>query len=72
MPKLPVLKSSELVKFLKKKGFIERRQKGSHLILSTENKDRRVTVPMHNKPLRKGTLASILKEANISLKDVIL
>ena len=31
--KLPVLSGKELVKILKKVGFIEKRQKGSHVIL---------------------------------------
>lgn len=33
MPKLPVLSGRELVKILKKAGFKEKRQKGSHIFM---------------------------------------
>ncbi|PIR80877.1 hypothetical protein COU24_01545, partial [Candidatus Kuenenbacteria bacterium CG10_big_fil_rev_8_21_14_0_10_39_14] len=33
MSKLPVIKPKELIKILKNFGFVEHRQKGSHLIL---------------------------------------
>ena len=67
MPKLPVLESKELIKWLKKLGFREFRQKGSHLILINDQTMKQVVVPVHNKPLKKGTLASILRQAEISL-----
>jgi len=71
MSKLPVLKPKEIVKMLKKNGFQELRQIDSHLHLHlhlyhSEYK-LRVTVPMHNKELKRKTLASILRQANIKL-----
>jgi len=53
MPKLPIIRPLELVRILKKLGFIEKRQKGSHLIMLHEKKENQVTVPIHNKPLKK-------------------
>lgn len=35
--KLPVIKPKQIVKVLQKIGFVERRQTGSHLILSHSN-----------------------------------
>lgn len=67
MPKLPVLKSKEIVKILKKNGFQELRQIGNHLHLYQPELKLRVTVPMHNKELKRKTLASILRQANIKL-----
>ncbi|PIS17904.1 hypothetical protein COT54_02155 [Candidatus Collierbacteria bacterium CG09_land_8_20_14_0_10_46_12] len=67
MPKLPVLKPKEIVKILKKSGFQELRQIGSHLHLYQSELKLRVTVPMHNKELKRKTLASILRQANIKL-----
>ncbi|MEK9160341.1 MAG: type II toxin-antitoxin system HicA family toxin [Patescibacteria group bacterium] len=71
MPKLPILKAKELVKVLKKLGFIEQRQKGSHLVLVNEDRNRQIVVPIHNKALKKGTLAGILRQAEISVEDLI-
>jgi len=70
MPKLPIVKPRELVKSLKKLGFVEFRQKGSHLILVNESKNKQVVVPMHNKPLKKGTLASILRQAELRIEEL--
>ena len=67
MSRLPSLKPREVVKTLKKNGFIEVRQVGSHLHLFHPQKNLRVTVPMHNKDLKRKTLASIFDQAKIKL-----
>ena len=66
MGNLPSLKPRELLKILKKHGFIEKRQVGSHIQLFHPIKNLRTTVPFHNKDLKRKTLVSILKQANIS------
>ncbi len=56
------LGGSELAKILSKYGFQVTRQTGSHLRLtSTIRGERHLTIPMH-KPLRIGTLSSILSD----------
>lgn len=65
MPKLPNYKPKELVKLLKNNGFIEKRQTGSHLQMLNQDKKLLVTVPIHNKELKRKTLYSILKSAQI-------
>lgn len=65
MPKLPNYKPKELVKLLKKNGFVEKRQTGSHLQMLNQDKRLLVTVPIHNKELKRKTLYSILKSAQI-------
>lgn len=70
MPKLPVMRPRELIRALKKLGFLEVRQKGSHLIMVNESENKQLTIPVHNKPLKKGTLASILRQGEISVEDL--
>jgi len=65
MPKLPNLRPKKLVKILKKNGFVELKQEGSHLHLYQPAQKLRVTVPMHNKDLKRKTLASILRQARV-------
>lgn len=61
----------KLLKFLKKRGFYISRQSGSHMILHHEiDKTKRVTLPLHNKDLKHGTLTSVLKQAGIDKKEV--
>ncbi|MDZ4847097.1 MAG: type II toxin-antitoxin system HicA family toxin [Chitinophagales bacterium] len=57
MPKLPKLSGKELIKVLKKFGFEQARQKGSHIVLKkkTEADDIGTIVPDH-KELADGTV----------------
>lgn len=70
MPKLPVLKPKELIKSLKRLGFIEKRQKGSHVIMVHEGKNKQITIPVHNKALKRGTLAAILRQTDVRVQDL--
>lgn len=71
MPKLPVISGKELVAALKKAGFVEVRQRGSHLSLQkiTFNKTYKTIVPMHQE-LSKGTLLDILQQTGLSRDDL--
>lgn len=71
MPKLPVIRPKELVRILSKLGFVEKRQRGSHLILVNETKNKQITIPMHNKPLKRGTLAAILRQGDIPIEELL-
>ncbi len=66
MPRFPVAKPKELIKVLQKLGFIINHTTGSHRVLYHKSKKLRAVVPFHNKPLKRKTLASILKNAEIS------
>lgn len=59
------LTPKEMVKILKKNGFEEISQKGSHLKLRNQKNGRQVEVPMHSKDLKKGTEQAILKDAGL-------
>ena len=71
MPKLPSLKPREVVKRLKKLGFIEHHQAGSHLTLKHPQTGRRAVVPLHLKDIKKGTVHALLREAQIDRNTFI-
>jgi predicted RNA binding protein YcfA (HicA-like mRNA interferase family) len=56
------INASELVKLLNKLGYIQSRQKGSHIRMTTlENGKHSVTVPNHSS-IRTGTLNQIVSD----------
>ena len=61
MPMTP----KEMVRLLKKNGFVEIRQKGSHLMMINYEIGKQTTVPMHRKDLSKGTERAIFKQAGL-------
>jgi len=71
-PKLPVLSGDDLIKALKKFGYESVRQEGSHVRLrhSTESQRHPLTVPRH-KALKPGLLRRILRDARISLQELV-
>ena len=71
MKRLPVVSGNKVIKALRKKGFLVVHQRGSHVKLKkTEgNKVYIAIVPMHNE-LAKGTLKSILRQANLTLDEL--
>lgn len=72
MPKLPVVSGKELIAALKKAGFVEVRQKGSHVSLqkTTHEATYRTVVPLHQE-LAKGTLIDILHQTGLSREDLL-
>ena len=68
--KLPVISGIEVIKRLKKAGFIATRQKGSHIRLEKHTTDKtiKLTVPLHSE-LKKGTLNRIIKDAGLTLEE---
>jgi predicted RNA binding protein YcfA (HicA-like mRNA interferase family) len=51
---------------LKRAGFVEKRQRGSHVILWQERGRRTTIVALHGRDLPAPTLREILKQAGIS------
>jgi len=68
LPDLPVTSPRKLVAALKRLGFHEVRQQGSHLRLKRGNL--LVTVPMHPGDLSTGVLRSILRQARLSAGEL--
>jgi predicted RNA binding protein YcfA (HicA-like mRNA interferase family) len=71
MPKLPSIKPKALIKKLKKAGFIEDRQSGSHIVMYHPETGRRAVIPIHLRDIPKGTLNSLIKEAGISKEEIL-
>lgn len=69
MPKLPALRPTQAVQALKRAGFIEVRQRGSHLRLRRGNLS--VTVPMHTGDLSTTVLHSILRQAQMTEEEFL-
>ena len=57
--------SKQMVKLLKKHGFKEVTQNGSHLKLFNPLTKKTTIVPMHSKDLAKGLEQAILKQAGL-------
>ena len=72
MPKIPRLSGRELVKILALFGFIEIRQRGSHIVLKRKTEDGSIgTVVPDHKELAEGTIRGILKQARVSVEEFL-
>jgi mRNA interferase HicA len=74
MNRLPTLQPRQLVAALKRAGFIEHHQTGSHLYLWHPVRERMTSVPMHARDLKRGTAKAILKQAGLTeaeLRDLL-
>ena len=67
MSRFPSLSGKDAVRVLEQFGFTVRRQHGSHVVLAKGT--RRAVVPLHDE-LARGTVASILKSAGISVDQL--
>ena len=71
MSRLPSLKPADVIKALRRAGFVESHQTGSHLILEKPNHPLIISVPMHNRDLKKGTLRHIIEQAGLTRKEFL-
>jgi predicted RNA binding protein YcfA (HicA-like mRNA interferase family) len=72
LSKLPVVSGREIVRVLTKIGFAMAGRKGSHVRLKRRRGEEVliVIVPMHRE-LARGTLKSILRQANLTTEDLL-
>ncbi|HEY2823861.1 MAG TPA: type II toxin-antitoxin system HicA family toxin [Candidatus Acidoferrum sp.] len=72
MPKLPSVSGERVIRALKRTGFVELRQKGSHVSLERRIGDTvfKTVVPLHSE-LAKGTLSDILKQCGLKLEEFL-
>jgi predicted RNA binding protein YcfA (HicA-like mRNA interferase family) len=68
MPKLPHVSGREAVRALEKLGFVQLRQKGSHLIMRRGAVG--CVIPMHRE-IKIGTLTGALRQADVSADQFI-
>jgi len=70
MAKLSSLTARKVVRALKRVGFVEDRQKGSHLILIHPEKKVRTVVPVHSgRTIKEPLLRAIVRDANLSVDE---
>jgi len=62
LPELPIVSGANTIRALEKLGFVVVRQRGSHVVLRADHAG--CVVPLHRE-LKRGTLAGILRQANI-------
>lgn len=71
MPKLPVVKSQELIRVLEKLGFLKYHQVGSHAQFKNLN-GQKITVPIHvGKDINKKTLKGIINDLEIDVEKFV-
>ena len=59
----------EMVRALRRIGFVVDHQRGSHIFMHNLEKNISVIVPFH-KELKKGTLHNILKKVDITIEEL--
>lgn len=69
MPRLPRVSGAEAQRALERLGFLKVRQSGSHVVMRRESKG--CVLPMHDE-LKTGTLAGVLRQADLSAEEFIL
>jgi predicted RNA binding protein YcfA (HicA-like mRNA interferase family) len=71
-PHLPAVRPKEVIRALGRAGFFIHHTSGSHYVLKHPGKPQlRVTVPYHNKDLKRRTLASIIDQAGLTTEDFV-
>lgn len=68
MPELPRISGDEAIRTLKRLGFHELRQKGSHVVLRRGEKG--CVIPRHRE-LALGTLRGVLRQAGVSVEEFV-
>ncbi|MEE9259988.1 MAG: type II toxin-antitoxin system HicA family toxin [Candidatus Scalindua sediminis] len=73
MSSLPVLKPTDVIRKLRKAGFVfDRHAKGSHEIWYNPDSRRRTVIPNHpGKDIPKGTLRAIIQQTGFTIDEFI-
>lgn len=72
MPLLPSLTARKIIRALKKAGFIEERQKGSHLVLVSSRIKVRTVVPIHGgRTIKPSLVYAIIEDARLTVQEFI-
>lgn len=69
--RLPILKPRDIIRILKRIGFVEARTTGGHLILVNKESKKIIPVPIHNKDIKRGLLISIIKQTELTPEEFI-
>jgi predicted RNA binding protein YcfA (HicA-like mRNA interferase family) len=69
--RLPTVRPRQLIQVLEKKGWRLARSKGSHHHFTHPDSPIVVTVAIHAKDIKRGTLSGILSDAGISREEFL-
>ena len=67
--KLPAVKPKLVIRALRRYGFVVHHTTGSHYFLKKDKK--RLSIPFHNKDMKPGTLASVIKQAGLTVEEFV-
>ena len=73
MSRLPSVNPQDCIKALEKAGFYVSRQRGSHVQMRRDEPQpaRTVPVPVSKKPLPRGTLRGIIRQAGLTVDEFV-
>jgi predicted RNA binding protein YcfA (HicA-like mRNA interferase family) len=70
--RLPSLRARDAIRALERAGFVMARTSGSHCrLIHRSDPNRKVTVPVHAKDLKRGTLRGIIAQAGLTVPEFI-
>ncbi len=70
MPKLPVVSGKECIRRLKRNGWHQDRQRGSHVVMLKAGEIASLSIPLHRE-LAPGTLRSLIRAAGMTVEEFI-
>jgi predicted RNA binding protein YcfA (HicA-like mRNA interferase family) len=70
--RLPTLRARDVVSALERAGFIKSRMSGSHCrMIHPDDPTRKITVPIHTKDLKRGTLRGIIAQSGLTVSEFV-
>ena len=70
MTKLPAMRPEEVIAALRRTGYEVDHQTGSHVVMYREGW-LPVTVPRHNREIKRGTLRHIIRSTGLSVEEFV-
>ncbi len=70
MTRLPGMRPSDVITLLRKIGYVVDHQTGAHVIMYKEGHVP-ITVPKHNRDMKRGTLANIIRSTGLSNEEFL-
>ena len=67
MPPLPIISGRRCRDALAKLGFVQTRQRGSHMIIERQEPPTTISIPDHTE-LDRGTLRAIIRQAGLTVQ----
>ncbi len=68
---LPSVRPADVVRALTKAGFVQTRQRGSHVFLVHPEKRLATTVAMHRREMKRPMLQAIIRQAGLTVDEFV-